>query len=341
MPAKRTSRPDVRRLEMDGNARQDGLSALRETGLLRHRPPCALPVQWHATPDGMIDFTMDTTGLIPLSERMENDAPEPRIGYRWLLAIMEAMHALDDRFFPIGPALCHPDLIFIDPKADEDAAHAVRLVALPFDTLDEGDADDTPLMDALAATYAWPESVAERLRTLWRRRALFDLLLEARILVNEPASHDTPDPPMNGWRAAIASMRQRIRTVFFQSHDMDILHESTEPFRDDGMLSMAQLSEGLPGTPDEGSGRMAYILTDRFVIGRDLSKADLVLDDVSVSRRHAEIVRKDGQYYVEDLGSKNGTTLDGIRLNRHRSYLLPTKCRLGFADALFYFRSDR
>ena len=39
------------------------------------------------------------------------------------------------------------------------------------------------------------------------------------------------------------------------------------------------------------------------------------LDDVTVSRRHAEIVREGGQYYVRDVGSLNGTYLNRVRVD--------------------------
>src|SRR5437868_4331159 len=51
----------------------------------------------------------------------------------------------------------------------------------------------------------------------------------------------------------------------------------------------------------------------RFVIDTDVTSAgrhpdsDIFLDDVTVSRRHAEIVRSAGQFAVRDVGSLNGT----------------------------------
>jgi len=46
------------------------------------------------------------------------------------------------------------------------------------------------------------------------------------------------------------------------------------------------------------------------IIGRDPS-SDVWLDAASVSRRHARIVIDDALAHIEDLGSKNGTTLGG------------------------------
>ncbi|WP_173079076.1 DUF1707 and FHA domain-containing protein [Phytohabitans rumicis] len=50
-----------------------------------------------------------------------------------------------------------------------------------------------------------------------------------------------------------------------------------------------------------------------YVIGRD-THCDLRLTDDSVSRRHAMLTSVDGQWMVVDLGSTNGTRVNGWRL---------------------------
>jgi pSer/pThr/pTyr-binding forkhead associated (FHA) protein len=58
----------------------------------------------------------------------------------------------------------------------------------------------------------------------------------------------------------------------------------------------------------------------RFLIDKDVTTAgrhpesDIFLDDVTVSRRHAEFRRKDGQFYVHDVGSLNGTYVNRQRV---------------------------
>ena len=51
------------------------------------------------------------------------------------------------------------------------------------------------------------------------------------------------------------------------------------------------------------------------VLGRDPG-ADFVLDDELASRRHAQIVGRAGAWVLEDLGSTNGTLLNGKRTRR-------------------------
>jgi hypothetical protein len=52
-----------------------------------------------------------------------------------------------------------------------------------------------------------------------------------------------------------------------------------------------------------------------YVIGR--KDCDVVLNDEKVSRKHASvIIVREGQYAVQDLASKNGTFVNGVRLSR-------------------------
>jgi pSer/pThr/pTyr-binding forkhead associated (FHA) protein len=54
--------------------------------------------------------------------------------------------------------------------------------------------------------------------------------------------------------------------------------------------------------------------TDVTKVGRD-PKADIFLDDVTVSRAHAEFVRTDKNFKVRDLASLNGTYYNGQRVD--------------------------
>jgi len=55
----------------------------------------------------------------------------------------------------------------------------------------------------------------------------------------------------------------------------------------------------------------------RIVIGRGRT-ADLALSEATISRAHAAIGFEAGGFYVEDLGSTNGTTVNGRRVRRQR-----------------------
>jgi hypothetical protein len=62
-------------------------------------------------------------------------------------------------------------------------------------------------------------------------------------------------------------------------------------------------------------GRRLLIGPDGAVIGRS-RECDIVLDDANVSRKHVEVKPQGGSWIVVDLGSTNGSRLNGQRLQR-------------------------
>jgi pSer/pThr/pTyr-binding forkhead associated (FHA) protein len=69
-----------------------------------------------------------------------------------------------------------------------------------------------------------------------------------------------------------------------------------------------------------GGGRVGetfQLEQDRITIGRR-PESDIFLDDVTVSRDHALLVRRGGSYYLDDSGSLNGTYVNRTRVDSHK-----------------------
>ena len=65
------------------------------------------------------------------------------------------------------------------------------------------------------------------------------------------------------------------------------------------------------------AGDMCKIEKDTFIIGRSRT-CDLVIPSSKVSRQHGSVVRENGEYYIDDLGSANGVWKDGVRINKEK-----------------------
>lgn len=65
------------------------------------------------------------------------------------------------------------------------------------------------------------------------------------------------------------------------------------------------------------SGLAVGIDRERIVIGRG-RKADLALAEATISRAHAAVGFDNEGFFVEDLGSTNGTRVNGARIARRR-----------------------
>ncbi len=74
---------------------------------------------------------------------------------------------------------------------------------------------------------------------------------------------------------------------------------------------------------------------ERTTIGRS-PDCDVFLDDVTVSRKHAVLVREDGAFVIEDQGSLNGTFLNRRRIEsgrlEHGDELQIGKYKLSFLE---------
>ena len=65
------------------------------------------------------------------------------------------------------------------------------------------------------------------------------------------------------------------------------------------------------------SGEAFPVGGERMTIGRS-PEAEVFLDDVTVSRNHALLVRRRDGLYIDDLGSLNGTYVNRRRIESHR-----------------------
>ena len=57
---------------------------------------------------------------------------------------------------------------------------------------------------------------------------------------------------------------------------------------------------------------------EQFIIGRGSKTSDLPIKDGNISRKHAAVIRRNGMYYIKDLGSTNGIDYKGMRIDNKR-----------------------
>ena len=77
-----------------------------------------------------------------------------------------------------------------------------------------------------------------------------------------------------------------------------------------GEKAMVLIARG----PNKGSRFL--IASDGVSIGRS-SQSEIFLDDVTVSRTHATIVKKDKSFVLKDSGSLNGTYINNVSVTEH------------------------
>jgi pSer/pThr/pTyr-binding forkhead associated (FHA) protein len=86
--------------------------------------------------------------------------------------------------------------------------------------------------------------------------------------------------------------------------------------------------------PGHGGGHLLELGVESILIGR-IADCDVRVKDETVTRGHARIDHEDGRYWVTDLGSDNGTYVNGRRIEgaqvlEHRDQLQCGRLRLEF-----------
>lgn len=81
-------------------------------------------------------------------------------------------------------------------------------------------------------------------------------------------------------------------------------------------------------TEGANTGERADLAQAPILIGRGPDAA-IRLDDDYVSTRHARIAASGDQWFVEDLGSTNGTYVGQLRINQPTTLTLGTQVRIG------------
>lgn len=145
-----------------------------------------------------------------------------------------------------------------------------------------------------------------------------------------------------------------------ESHRADATEvRATQQFRDDLGAMIRSRATDLSIDEQEAVGalpsgaallvvRRGPDLGARFLLDQDVTVAgrhpevDIFLDDVTVSRRHAEFLREGTSFSVRDLGSLNGTYCEGQRIDEVRTLDDGAEVQVGkFKFTFFASRFDR
>lgn len=81
-----------------------------------------------------------------------------------------------------------------------------------------------------------------------------------------------------------------------------------------------------------------YIDKDIFLLGRLPEVVDYAISNGAIGRVHARIEKDNNKYYLTDLSSRNGTFINGNRLEANNRYELYDGCQVRLANTIMYFK---
>ncbi len=105
----------------------------------------------------------------------------------------------------------------------------------------------------------------------------------------------------------------------------------------DDLKKLPKGKAGLVVIKGPGIGEKFFLTKSKFEIGRS-SDSDILLDDITVSRRHAALEKIEDGYRISDLGSLNGSYINGIRVDSSK---LNNGDKIQIGKYIFLFFSSR
>lgn len=142
-----------------------------------------------------------------------------------------------------------------------------------------------------------------------RKQALHDLVAETLVIKNQKDSA-TPDSSQQGT----------------YSQQTVVLAKSSDKTIPNTNVSNKIVMAGFDSTGHVI--RLNFDINDEklvasgLIIGRDASRSDLHISDQSISRVHARIYKKNGDLWIEDMGSTNGMIVNGRKVQPKSSAFL-------------------
>lgn len=124
------------------------------------------------------------------------------------------------------------------------------------------------------------------------------------------------NPPTSGFCSACGSVLDLVDDRTITLTKVDPLQDAPGP-DDDIVVDLDEIAAGtaiLVVRSGEEEGDYFVLSSAVTTIGRH-AESTIVLDDITVSRRHSEIHKTDGRYLVKDAGSLNGTYVNQERVD--------------------------
>jgi pSer/pThr/pTyr-binding forkhead associated (FHA) protein len=137
----------------------------------------------------------------------------------------------------------------------------------------------------------------------------------AYVFCNQCGHRNPPESNFCSSCGAALDLARDDRTIVF--HPPDPQQDAPGP-ADDVVVNLAELPPGggvLVVRSSVQAGTRLTLKDGVTLLGRH-PDSDIALDDITVSRRHAEIERTATGYVVRDVGSLNGTYVNGERIER-------------------------
>lgn len=159
------------------------------------------------------------------------------------------------------------------------------------------------------------------------------LLPDGKLLIED--NNSTNGVFVNGQKISRSAIISPADTVVIGSTSLrfQVVQGASAPGEKQGQAAL-NLMDGKTFRPMSNASRAVAIAQQAITIGREATN-DIVLNHPMVSRTHARILFENGNHVLHDLGSTNGTYVNGHRVIR--PVLLPPGSLLSIANFRYFF----
>lgn len=170
----------------------------------------------------------------------------------------------------------------------------------------------------------WRNEVEKNRKTRERQEAL----LGNRKFPEEEIKENSEDIPLSG-------KEEEIRMKDCLAKEADTKNQNVG----ETIVLSANIMSGPASLVSKEPGELAtiYLKDDLTVIGKLETACDAVIPYPTVSRVHGKIRKRGEEYYLTDLNSRNGTSVNGRMLKGDEEYLLQDEDEVDFAQARYIF----
>ena len=78
---------------------------------------------------------------------------------------------------------------------------------------------------------------------------------------------------------------------------------------------------------------------EKYTLGRGEANSITILD-AGMSKSHARVIKAEGKFYIEDLGSTNGTYINGMKLPPNQKYELRHNSQIALGNSIVVFAAE-
>ena len=322
-----------------------------------------LPVTLHVS-NGESSLYYDITAKQSIPKWLSREKIRKEWIEKFMAGLKTALWSMEQYLLDERNLLLDPDYIFQEVESEcfgfiyipyyqeKGKSGMEKLLSFLVENADEGEPET---MGALYEIYAdWErmgqELTPEVLIALWEKNTA-NMREEEKVVVAEEKAEPAEEPKeeatnfFSGWYKRLMAGETRVvmeNREYRPQRSQDRAAEKSTEAVADGQTAYMEVQREKEERNLYRNGRENRKVTSLerlpLVIGKKEGKADVVLQDASVSRLHARLTEEDERVYLEDMNATNGTFKNGVRLRPYERVELLREDEVGIGNLRFTYR---